>query len=580
MGLSNNSIIKSKKIKKREIGEIESSICKIISQNTEDGNKGSSIGFFCEINDDNIPFKKALFTNNHILNENSIEINKEIEFEYLNEKKKIIITKDRKVFTSEELDYTCIEIFNSDNINNFFIINNKIFHDGGDLKNKDIFILQYLDSKKISYCFGEIIDINIHTIKYKDFTVDGSSVSPLFIRDNNNNLILGIQFGLKKEAQFNLATPFNIIINDIKASLYDNININNDNKIIEYKNKINLTYYFGKWYSSNRIFGEKFVENNKDNITLIINGKENELISEYNLKEGGNNIQIIIKNKLTNLEYMFYNCLSLINIEELAYLNTKDVNNFSYIFGGCSLLSNIKPLKNWDVSNGINFSHMFYGCESLSDINPLQNWNISKANNFKSMFCGCSSLCNIMALQNWNISNVKNLSFMFSGCSSLSNLKSLENWNISNSINFSGMFRGCSLLSNIRALRNWNVSNAINFSYLFFGCESLSNIKPIENWNVSNVNNYSFMFYECNSISDLKALENWNVSNGNNFSAMFSGCSSLSDINSLKNWNVSNGSNFTAMFCDCSSLSNINELKNWSLSNRINFDILFKRFGS
>ena len=51
-----------------------------------------------------------------------------------------------------------------------------------------------------------------------------------------------------------------------------------------------------------RIFGENFVKNNKDNITLIINGKESKLISKYNLKEGENNIQIIIKNKIINLE--------------------------------------------------------------------------------------------------------------------------------------------------------------------------------------------------------------------------------------------------------------------------------------
>ena len=55
----------------------------------------------------------------------------------------------------------------------------------------------------------------------------------------------------------------------------------------------------------NRIFGSKFVENNKNNITLIINGKKSELIEEYELKEGKNNVQIIINNKLTNLENMF-----------------------------------------------------------------------------------------------------------------------------------------------------------------------------------------------------------------------------------------------------------------------------------
>ena len=48
----------------------EPAICKIEFKAFKDGKiqKGSGTGFFCEINDMNIPFRKALFTNNHVLN--------------------------------------------------------------------------------------------------------------------------------------------------------------------------------------------------------------------------------------------------------------------------------------------------------------------------------------------------------------------------------------------------------------------------------------------------------------------------------------------------------------------------------
>jgi len=59
---------------------------------------------------------------------------------------------------------------------------------------------------------------------------------------------------------------------------------------------------------------------------------------------------------------MFYNCISLKNIEELKYLDTREINNFSYIFEYCESLSDIKGLENWNVSNGNDFSDMFYGC--------------------------------------------------------------------------------------------------------------------------------------------------------------------------------------------------------------------------
>ena len=41
--------------------------------------------------------------------------------------KKITITKIRKVFTNEELDYLCIEILKTNNINNCLNINKFIF---------------------------------------------------------------------------------------------------------------------------------------------------------------------------------------------------------------------------------------------------------------------------------------------------------------------------------------------------------------------------------------------------------------------------------------------------------------------
>ena len=58
---------------------------------------------------------------------------------------------------------------------------------------------------------------------------------------------------------------------------------------------------------------------------------------------------MFIKVKLTNLNCMFESCKYLKNIDELKYLNVKDIKNVSFMFYECSSLSNIKALKNWDV---------------------------------------------------------------------------------------------------------------------------------------------------------------------------------------------------------------------------------------
>ena len=272
----------------------------------------------------------------------------------------------------------CIEILDIDKINKFFRIDETVFKNKNLLINKEIFILQY-PYGKLSHDSGRILDIKNNVIIHSVSTEEGSSGSPL-IKRYNNNLIIGIHHGsiiLDNKYLYNLATPFDIIIKDIKEQLFNNNKnkINYINNNIEYRNKINLIYdkknnFYG-W--ENRIFGSEFVKNNKDNIKLKINGRESNLVEEYNLKEGENNIELIILNKLTNLEGMFCGVNSLKNIEELKYLNTKEVNNFSHMFYGCKSLSDIKSLQNWNVSKGNNFSGMFYECKSLSDIKSLQN---------------------------------------------------------------------------------------------------------------------------------------------------------------------------------------------------------------
>ena len=168
-------------------------------------------------------------------------------------------------------------------------------------------------------------------------------------------------------------------------------------------NEISLIYYKKEKKDNNifNIFGEEFVENNKNNIELIINGIKSQLISKYELKHGENKIEVKIKNKITNFSYMFSECISLKNIKELNNLDVSNGNNFSHMFYECLSLTDIKPLENWNVSNGNNFSHMFYGCLSLTDIKPLENWNVSNGNNFSHMFYGCLSLTDIKALENF-----------------------------------------------------------------------------------------------------------------------------------------------------------------------------------
>jgi len=70
-------------------------------------------------------------------------------------------------------------------------------------------------------------------------------------------------------------------------------------QICDNRNTINLIYE-NKIKDEHliNIFGQKFVENNKENISLKINGVVNQITEKYNLKEGINNIQIVLINWL------------------------------------------------------------------------------------------------------------------------------------------------------------------------------------------------------------------------------------------------------------------------------------------
>ena len=216
----------------------ESSMCKIKVKN-EKGNNVIGTGFFCEINDKDIPFKNVLFTNNHILNEknkeNNIELSNEIEFEYLNKIKKIKMVKNRRKYTNKKIDYTCIEILDEDEIEQFFKIDESYFNNINILKDKEIFILQYPNGGELKHSSGRILDIKNNEIHHSSATYYGSSGSPL-IKRYNNKLILGIHRGdvkdINKKVLFNSAIPFNIIKKDIKSKINNNIFNDNNNTII------------------------------------------------------------------------------------------------------------------------------------------------------------------------------------------------------------------------------------------------------------------------------------------------------------------------------------------------------------
>ena len=332
----------------------------------------------------------------------------------------------------------------------------------------------------------------------------------LLILKKNINKIENKKLAIKEEKDFVILDKD---VNDLNKFNKDlDIKEKNDTKIKEIT--INLIYNAG-FKTEFNIFGKEFVEKNKNNIDLILFGKRNKLVDKCILNSGDNKVALIIKNKLTNIEKMFYCCNTLKNIDELKYIDTKDITNFSFVFFGCSSLTDISALQKWDVSKGKNFSYMFSSCTSLSNIKPLEKWNLSNGTNFSHMFDELNILPDINPLLNWNVSNGVDFSYMFRSCSKLTKIDALEYWNVSNGENFSYMFSNISYLSRVDALKNWNVSKGKDFSFMFERCQSLFDVSPLKDWNVSNRAQFNSMFKSCHSVMDFNVLKNWKVSDNN-----------------------------------------------------------------
>ena len=445
---------------KKEIDELfekESSICKIEFKNGE--KTGYGTGFFCEIKNDNIPLKKALFTNNHVLDITKIQIGSFIQMKYMNNPRNIEITENRRVFTDENLDFTCIEIFDSDGFHNFFQIDPRIFTGKKNLLNEEIFVLQYPLGGELSFSSGRIKYKYKHYLVHFASTLEGSSGSPIISR-NNKNLILGLHSsGVKiiKELEeqkldnynCNLAISFDAILKNLRKQMnliiIGFIEINEDNQ----KVRIINSFENAKEELKREHFQGIMNQENIKKTDIFINDQKIDFDYYYTFPKKGNyKIKYIFQDLLDSTCFMFLNCDKLISID----------------------------LSNFNTENVKDMNHMFFGCFSLREIN-LSNVKTTNTTDMNSMFCCCSSLKSL-DVSSFDTQNVINMNSMFQECRSLSELN-LSNFYTKNVREMSGMFEGCRNLKYLN-LVNFNTKNVLPMlTNMFFLCLSLEEDKLI-----------------------------------------------------------------------------------------------------
>ena len=166
--------------------------------------------------------------------------------------------------------------------------------------------------------------------------------------------------------------------------------------------EINIIYNINREKDNIRIFGPKFVENNKNICKMIIDNKEYEITEEYNIKNyNENKLNIKLKgiNNASDISFIFYKCQSLLSLPDISKLNTNNVINMSAMFAGCSSLSFLPDISKWLTNNVTNMNGILAGCSSLTSLPDISKWNTNNVTNIKGMFAECSSLTSLPEFQ-------------------------------------------------------------------------------------------------------------------------------------------------------------------------------------
>ena len=161
-----------------------------------------------------------------------------------------------------------------------------------------------------------------------------------------------------------------------------------------------------------KLFGEAFVENNKNNCLLIINNKLYKFIDNYyyNIQESKIDdiliVKLIEKNIITDMSYMFYECKNLISVTNIANWDTINVTNMKSMFHLCKNLKSLDNISEIRVDNVTDFSYMFCGCYSLTNLEDITKWNIYKATDISYLFFDCVSLKKLPDITKFNLNNI------------------------------------------------------------------------------------------------------------------------------------------------------------------------------
>ena len=151
-----------------------------------------------------------------------------------------------------------------------------------------------------------------------------------------------------------------------------------------------------------------------------------------------NKIRIIIDYQVTCLNYLFFYCK---NIQEINFIRfyRNNITDMRRMFEKCKFLTKLN-LTNFNTKNVTDMSCMFEKCQSLTKLD-LSNFDTKNVTNMSFMFYDCYRL-EELNLANFNTKNVTNMNCFFDMCYALKRLN-ISDFIINKETKTYRMFIGC-----------------------------------------------------------------------------------------------------------------------------------------
>ena len=179
------------------------------------------------------------------------------------------------------------------------------------------------------------------------------------------------------------------------------------------------------------------------------------------------NIYHLPKVKLSLMDYMFYNCRSLLSVN-LNNLDTSNATSMRGLFHNCYNLTDIE-LSRLDTSQVTDMIEVFNNCYNLKEVS-LSGLNTSKVTNMSGIFNYCDKLKKV-DLSHLDLSNVTNMNQAFYRCEAIKEID-LSSSDMSNLTYTMSMFDFCRELTTL-AFNNFRIDREIGFN----DCNELTTIR-------------------------------------------------------------------------------------------------------